>query len=147
MHTRKKIFRLLFNKYANSGYSNRRGTSFDALGQQANSISLAELNRMLAENAIMPRLVAKDEINTLVRLVNLELLRNRHDLTSLQYKGFLEFYIQCAVLAFGREPINLSQSPPVASLEALMRQFEKAFRARGESTVLFEDPDYSAIAD
>ena len=28
-----------------------------------------------------------------------------------------------------------------------MRQFEKAFRARGESTVLFEDPDYSAIAD
>ena len=33
MHSRKKVFRLLFNKYANSGYSNRRGTSFDAFGQ------------------------------------------------------------------------------------------------------------------
>lgn len=48
---------------------------------------------MLSENAILPRLLAKDEVSTLVRLINLELLRNRHDLSSLQYKGFLEFYI------------------------------------------------------
>ena len=108
MHSRKKVFRLLFNKYANSGYSSKRGNSFDALGQKASSISLAEINKMMKENAIMPRLINKDEVATLVRLVNHELMQNRQDLTALQYKGFLEYYIQCAVLSFGREPINLS---------------------------------------
>ena len=74
MNSRKKVFRLLFNKYANSGYSSKRGNSFDALGQKSSSISLAEVNKMMKENTIMPRLINKDEISTLVRLVNHELL-------------------------------------------------------------------------
>jgi hypothetical protein len=55
--------------------------------------------------------------------------------------------MQLAYFCFTREPKNLSHLPIVETVKALIKQFEDATRARGNSTVLYEDPDSTSASD
>jgi uncharacterized membrane protein YdfJ with MMPL/SSD domain len=55
--------------------------------------------------------------------------------------------MQMSYFCFTREPRNLSHLPPVETVRALIKHFEDATRSRGNSTVLFEDPDATSVAD
>ncbi len=55
--------------------------------------------------------------------------------------------MQLAYFCFTREPRDLSHLPLGETIKALIKHFEDATRARGYSTVLYEDPDATSVAD
>lgn len=56
--------------------------------------------------------------------------------------------MQLAYFCFTRDPVNLSHLPLAETVRSgLLRTFEEATRARGYSTVLYEDPDATSVAD
>jgi len=52
-----------------------------------------------------------------------------------------------ALVCFSRPPVDKSTYPPIASLQELIKTFEKATRDRGKSTQIYEDPDFSTFRD
>lgn len=137
-----KIWKFLFGRYANQAYSTKRGGDFDSVGKKAQQINLPEITKMLREHSTYPTLITKDEIASLIRLLNMHSnTENSNELAMLDYNQFLQFIPQLAFLCFSRPPIDKSSLPTVESLRALVIQFEQATRDRGRSTALYEDPD------
>ena len=55
--------------------------------------------------------------------------------------------MQLGFFCFSKPPKDLSHMPAIESLRALVSQFEQAARSKGQSTLLFEDPDASGMGD
>ena len=55
--------------------------------------------------------------------------------------------MQLGLFIFTRPPKDLSHLPPGEQVRAMIMLFEKATRARGNSTVLYEDPDATDLKD
>ena len=93
-----------------------------------------------------PKALSRDETAMLVRLINTKII-GRSDLSALTYEGFLQFFVQLAYYLFSRPPRDMSHLPPVETVKELLHHFEVATRNRGESTVLFDDPDKAFAGD
>ena len=147
LSTYKKLLHYLFKTYANTGFSNKQVNTFDALHNRIETMSLAEAVIMLKKNSIIPDLVHKEEAATILRLVNAYVMGDKREGKALTFEAFNSYFLQIAMFAFGREPINLSQKPPIESVKALLKLFEKSALQRGESITLFENPDHTILAD
>jgi len=143
----KKLLHYLFKTYANTGFSHKQIKDFDQMHNRLETMSLGEAITMLKQNSIIPDLLHKDEARTLLRLVNAHILGDKREGKALTFEAFNSFFLQVAMLVFSRAPINLSQKPPIESVVALLKLFEKSALQRGESTTLFENPDHTIIAD
>lgn len=125
-----------------------RDGNFNSIAERQERISLPEVTMMLKDHGAYPRLISKDELAQLVRLVIMKTDGARaSDLTMLSFQQFTVFIPQLAFLCFSRPPVDKSSFPPVACLQALIETFEQATRDRGKSTALYEDPDASTFAD
>jgi hypothetical protein len=72
----------------------------------------------------------------------------RKDLnTGLNFEGFLSFIIQVAFHVFSKFPKDISHLPTVMCIKALLKYFEEATKAKGQSILLYEDPESTSIAD
>ena len=66
-----KLWKYLFYKYANSGYSTRSINNFNDLQSKTDSINLAEIQKMLIEhNFSKKKDITQEEIQTLIKLIN-----------------------------------------------------------------------------
>ena len=111
-------------------------------------ISQAEITKMLKEHNTYPQLISKDEIASLIRLLNMKSNDvNKRDIAFLDYDQFIELIPQLAYLCFGRPPVDKSHLPAIEMMQALLSTWEQATREKGKSTVLFEDPDSSVFQD
>ncbi len=144
MRKYKKLFRYLFSKYANTCYS-KKIQEFDALKEKAEVITIAEVTKMLKDHKVESQMLSREELATLLRLINVRSQRN--DLSSLAYEGFQELFMQMAFAIFSRPPMVLSHLPLVESVQALVEHFAAAAEERGETTVLYKDPDTTALGD
>jgi hypothetical protein len=140
-----KIWKFMFQRYANQAYSNKGKKDFDDMGNKSTMINQAEVTKILKEHNTFPNYINKDEVASLIRLVNMQ--TGSDEITMLNYSQFLQLIPQIAFLAFSRPPLDKSHLPAVESLQALLDQWEDATRSRGKSTTLFEDPDQSSFAD
>jgi hypothetical protein len=73
--------------------------------------------------------------------VNSILLKKKDDSNVLDFEGFVQFYIQAAILSFSRPPKDISHLPPVESVIGLMRYFELGSRGLGENMNIFRDQE------
>ncbi len=89
----KKLFKYLFGKYANSQYSVKSVNSFDSIQGKKQTINNAELSRMLKDHDLMYSHISREELITLVRLINLAVPEKRSDLTSLPWESFSDFML------------------------------------------------------
>ena len=137
----------LFKTYANSGFSHKMINSFDALHDRIEMMSLSEFTIMLKNNSVIPELIHKEEAATLLRTVNSYLTGDKMQGKTISSKHFPQLFLQVAMFVFGRDPINLSQKPPIESLKAFLELFEKSAVQRGESIKLYDNPDHTIIAD
>ena len=55
--------------------------------------------------------------------------------------------MQLGYFCYSRAPEDLSYLPPVETIRAMIKNFEQVTRARGHSTVLYEDPDATSVKD
>ena len=76
----------------------------------------------------------------LFKLINVK-QGSRQETQSLDYPGYLQLLPQVAFLSFSRPPKDLTFMPLVESLLTLIVVFREAARARGQSMILYEDPD------
>ena len=53
-------------------YSHKGKVDFDDLNRKVQQISLAEIVKMLKDHSIYPQLIDKDEIASLIRLINVK---------------------------------------------------------------------------
>lgn len=58
----KKIFRYLYSKYANSGASQKRISSFDSLKEKLDTINMAEIIKMLKDHNVTLRMISHSEV-------------------------------------------------------------------------------------
>ena len=147
LRVNRKLLSFLFKSYANSGFYHKQANTFDALHNRVETMSLSEVVMMLSNNSIIPELLHKEEAGAILRLVNAKIIGDKRENKALTFEAFNSYFLQIAMFVFGREPINLSQKPPVESAKALMKLFEKSAVKRGESIRLFENPEYTIIAD
>ena len=147
IRTYKKLLHFLFKTYANSGFSHKNINSFDAMHNRLETMSLAEAILMLKKNSIIPELLHKEEAATILRLVNAHIMGDKREGKALTFEAFNSYFLQIAMFVFGRAPINLSQKPPIESVKALLKLFEKSALQRGDNIKLFENPDHTIIAD
>lgn len=61
---KKKLFRYLFSTYANSGATNKRYSSFDALGNKSDTISVAELGKMFKDHNVSMKMISHLEVKS-----------------------------------------------------------------------------------
>ena len=57
-----KIWKFMFQRYANVAYSIKGKRDFDDLAQKTSQISQAEITKMLKEHNTYPLLISKEEI-------------------------------------------------------------------------------------
>jgi len=138
----KKLLRYLFAKYSNTGYSNKP-MEFNDLKERAETISIGELIRMLKEHGVENSLLNKEELNTIVRLVNAKEVRS--DVATLTFKGFKEFFMQTAIYIYSKQ--GLAHLPLLESVKELVKCFHRAAKLKGENTLLYEEPDTTAFGD
>ena len=67
-----KLWKNLYYKYSNSGFSSKNIKTFDQLNERSQTISLGELTKLLKDHNVFPNLINKDELQTLFRLVNMK---------------------------------------------------------------------------
>ncbi len=85
-----KLWRNLFYKYANSGYSSKQINNFTQLEEKLSTLNTAEATKMLKDHNAFPNLINKDELHQLIRLINTRVFNHaKSDLSALDYPGFL----------------------------------------------------------
>ena len=141
-----KLMKFLFSKYANSGYSLKDVSNFDNISKKAATINVAELGKLLKDHGVDVKDLTKQEWGRLVQLVSIQMMK-RSELHVLDYNGFIQFILQVAHLLYTREPHDYSHLPPVEHIKELIKRFRNAAKARGESTLLYEDPDITFVID
>jgi len=82
-----KLWRNLFSKYANSGFSSKQTRNFDDMGEKLHSINVAEITKMLKEHNSIPKFISKEVLTSLIRLINTQITK-QSTLTALDFPGF-----------------------------------------------------------
>lgn len=109
-----KIWKYMYTKYHNQAYSYKGKKDFDDMKQKVTQISQAEITKMLKEHNTYPLLINKDEIGTLIRLLNMKSnSTNKRDIAMLDYDQFLEFIPQLVFVCFTRPPMDKSHLPMI----------------------------------
>ena len=148
MKRNRRIWKSLFQRYANQAYSTKGKKDFDAMKSKVSQINLAEITKMLRDHNTYPQFINKEEIAALIRQINMHTdSENSSDLAMLDYDQWIYFVPQLAFVCFQRPPLDKSAYPPVESLMTLLDTFERACRESGRSTALYEDPDASPFVD
>lgn len=67
-----KLWRNIFSKYQNTGHKTNalRNPNFDQIQNKVAELSFAEITKLLKDHATYPRLINKDELSQMVRIVN-----------------------------------------------------------------------------
>ncbi len=90
--------------------------------------------------------ITTDEIKVLIKLVNFRIMKQFENNT-LNFPAFKEWIIQAGIYMHTKKPHDYSEFPPIYSLEKMMTRMRETQKKKGANTILFEDPEATAIAD
>jgi hypothetical protein len=116
------------------------------MSRKAATINTAELCKMMKDHGVDAKELSRQEISKLVSLISTKMMK-KSELHSLNYEGFVQFILQVSHLLYTRPPNDLTHLPPVEHVRELLKRFRGAAKSRGESTLLYEDPDITFITD
>ena len=119
-----KLWRFMFKKYANMGFSTKPIRNFDVYQEKTETMNMAELTMFLKDHGFTNKHLSREELAALIRLINLKKVK-RFDLTALTYQGFLEFILQASHFIYSRKPYFMDNLPLVEQLYAFFNQMEK----------------------
>jgi hypothetical protein len=111
-----KLWRNLFSKYANTGFTTKVQGNFDQINDKSNTINYPEITKLLRDHGMLPQFIIKEEVLVLLRLINTVKFGLKAETNALDYNGYLLLFPQIAFLSFSRPPRDLSFMPLVESL-------------------------------
>ena len=136
-----RVLKLLFDKYASSGY--RKGTMpHEVLGEHTNTISEAEMFKLLKEQGVYKELMSKDEHMNVFRTYCAK--TNRADNMQVDYEGYKGLMIQEALFIFSEPPKDLSVYPPFVAVNALFDLFRNHKSEKSLPIRYYDEPDPGA---
>ena len=135
-----KLFKFLFTKYANSGYSVKGFRNFEELNKKLQTITVAEIMKMLRDHYVTNRIISKTKVTEIVRQIQSNTL-------PLEYTNFVEFVIQLGYVIYTTPPNSMTHLTPAETLSKLIIFFEESAKNRGQSTIIYEDSETSSNTD
>lgn len=143
-----KIIRYLFVKYCNLSVRKSKPDTFDKLNLGSQRMTCAELWKLLRDYNY-GHYVSQEKIESLVRMVNVNIFKEKDEkLKSLDYEGFQIFLLNLAYFVYSKEPQgDLRHLPPSFALDSLVKHFRDEEKSKGNSTILFDDPEATIVAD
>ena len=137
-----RVFKVLFQKYAGTGFARKKeaAMAFDWLAERKNRMFDSEYIRLFLDLKVLPRLVTKEEVRSLLKSYCHKMARQT-ELNWVDYNGFVESFCQFAYFIYGREPQDLSYLPAVVAVKSLIDTMRSATQAAGHSTEVYDEPD------
>ena len=140
----KKAIRFIYKKYANSGYG-RKADTFAAF--QVNKMKINITDLWTIRRDYLSKMVSKEELTALIRLVNTVILHNKQETRALEFEGFEHFFMQVAVFSYSKPPNDLRHLPPVHLIQMLINHFRETLAKKGGNTTFFDNPDTTTFGD
>lgn len=63
-----KLWRNLFSKYANTGFTTKITNNFDQINEKTHTINYPEMTKLLRDHNVLPGFITKEELGMLFRL-------------------------------------------------------------------------------
>lgn len=131
-----RVLKALFVKHSGTGFAVRQEPGFQWLAQRKARMTEAELLKVLSLCQVVPVLLSKEEVRTLLRAYCAKVAQ-QHDLTSVDFQGFTGLVTQlaCCIASKGAA----ASWPPALQLKLLMIHFRS--NVQGIALDLFDEPD------
>lgn len=137
-----RVFKLLFSKYSGTGFEKKfnGNPSFDLHAKRKNKLNDAEYIKIMKDFNVIPRLLSKEELRTIMRTYNHKIAKQAEQ-SYVDYPGFKGVFCQIAYFVYSRRPNDYSQLPPVVSLKCLLTFMRDFLSSKNENTEVFDEPD------
>jgi len=88
MKKHSRLWKNLFSKYANTGFTTKQQQSFDQIGVKTHTINYPEATKLFKDHSMLPTYISKEEVQQLVRLINLK-EGKKEETYMVDYPGYL----------------------------------------------------------
>jgi hypothetical protein len=79
-----KLWKNLFSKYANTGFTTKAAINFDQIQEKAHTINYPEVTKLLKDHSLIPTYLTKEELAAFFRLLNVK-AGNRAETNTIDY--------------------------------------------------------------
>jgi hypothetical protein len=133
----RKLWRNIFNLYANCLKGFEKGADFNKIKDQLNRISRMEFWKFVKDYNLT-NFITQEEVAVLFKQINTKIRNNHTDLSYLDYEGLKEMMLQSIYLMYSRPPIDLSHLPPAFAIDKFVEMVKKKYKDEGMKTDFFE---------
>ena len=98
------FFKEVFRKYCGSTYKALTGKNFEAIKEISDTITVSEIIKMFKQHNVIDREISKEDIQSIITLMNSKVFKKRSLLGGITYDEFVEDFIQISYYAFVKPP-------------------------------------------
>ena len=98
------FFKEVFKRYCGSTYKSLNGKNFEAIKEISDTITVSEIIKMFKQHNIVDREISKEDIQSIITLMNSKVFKKRSLLGGITFDEFVEDFIQISYYAFVKPP-------------------------------------------
>lgn len=83
-----KLWKNLFSKYANTGFTTKVVSNFDQINEKTHTINYPEVTKLMKDHGMLPQFLTKEELAVFFRLLNLK-VGNKAETNIIDYQQYL----------------------------------------------------------
>ena len=121
------FFKEVFKKYCGSTYKALNGKNFEAIKEISDTITVSEIVKMFKQHNIVDREISKEDIQSIITLMNSKVFKKRSLLGGITYEEFIEDFIQISYYAFVKPPFVYRHFTIADYPEEMIRLFSAQF--------------------
>jgi len=117
---------------------------FDDLSKIYKQMLTTEYYKFLKDYK-MEKYISLDEVTAINRQCHTKFSNEKGEKLQMDFKDFCSVNLQCAVLMFSRDPINLGHLPGIFQLNKFIEFVKIGFQEAKKPLELFDNPDAASI--
>ena len=121
------FFKDVFKRYCGSTYKALSGKNFEAIKEISDTITVSEIVKMFKQHNIVDREISKEDIQSIITLMNSKVFKKRSLLGGITYEEFVEDFIQISYYAFVKPPFVYRHFTIADYPEEMIRLFSAQF--------------------
>lgn len=121
------FFKDVFKRYCGSTYKAINGKNFESIKEISDTITVSEIVKMFKQHNIVDREISKEDIQSIVTLMNSKVFKKRSLLGGITYDEFVEDFIQISYYAFVKPPYVYRHFTIADYPEEMIRLFSAQF--------------------
>ena len=121
------FFKEVFRKYCGSTYKALSGKNFEAIKEISDTITVSEIVKMFKQHNIIDTEISKEDIQSIITLMNSKVFKKRSLLGGITYEEFVEDFIQISYYAFVKPPFVYRHFTIADYPEEMIRLFSAQF--------------------